>query len=51
MLKEKAEIWQDLPLLARTHGQPASPTRMGKRDSSFCRKIRKTNKFIKFYSI
>ncbi len=24
------EEWQDIPLLARTHGQPASPTRLGK---------------------
>ena len=25
-----AEEWKDIPLLARTHGQPASPTRLGK---------------------
>lgn len=25
-----SEEWKDIPLLARTHGQPASPTRMGK---------------------
>jgi adenylosuccinate lyase len=25
-----ARKWGDVPLLARTHGQPASPTRMGK---------------------
>lgn len=25
-----AEEWKDIPMLARTHGQPASPTRMGK---------------------
>lgn len=29
-LKELAIEWKDVPLLARTHGQPASPTRLGK---------------------
>lgn len=29
-LTELATEWKDIPLLARTHGQPASPTRMGK---------------------
>ena len=26
----QAEEWADIPMLARTHGQPASPTRLGK---------------------
>lgn len=29
-LKENAEAWKDVPMLAKTHGQPASPTRLGK---------------------
>lgn len=29
-LKELAMEWKDVPMLARTHGQPASPTRLGK---------------------
>lgn len=29
-LKEYAAAWEDIPMLARTHGQPASPTRLGK---------------------
>ncbi len=29
-LKEYAQEWKDIPMLARTHGQPASPTRLGK---------------------
>ena len=29
-LKTLAEDWKDIPMLARTHGQPASPTRLGK---------------------
>lgn len=29
-LKKKAEQWKYISMLARTHGQPASPTRLGK---------------------
>lgn len=29
-IKTKAKEWKDIPMLARTHGQPASPTRLGK---------------------
>ena len=29
-LKELAMEWKDIPMLARTHGQPASPSRLGK---------------------
>ncbi len=29
-LKDYAEEWKDIPMLAKTHGQPASPTRLGK---------------------
>jgi adenylosuccinate lyase len=29
-LKELAHEWTEVPMLARTHGQPASPTRLGK---------------------
>ena len=29
-LKAYAEEWADIPMLAKTHGQPASPTRLGK---------------------
>ena len=29
-LKSYAEAWAEIPMLARTHGQPASPTRLGK---------------------
>ncbi len=30
VLRDYAEQWADIPMLARTHGQPASPTRLGK---------------------
>lgn len=29
-LKQLADEWKDIPMLAHTHGQPASPTRLGK---------------------
>lgn len=30
ILKQYSEDWKDVPMLARTHGQPATPTRLGK---------------------
>lgn len=30
VLQQFAEEWKDVPMLAKTHGQPASPTRLGK---------------------
>ena len=30
LLQEYADEWKDIPMLAQTHGQPASPTRLGK---------------------
>lgn len=35
-----AEQWKDIPMLARTHGQPASPTRLGKEIMVFVERIR-----------
>jgi adenylosuccinate lyase len=29
-IKALADEWEDIPMLAKTHGQPASPTRLGK---------------------
>ena len=29
-LEQRAEEWASIPMLAKTHGQPASPTRLGK---------------------
>ena len=34
-LKELTEEWANIPMLARTHGQPASPTRLGKEIAVF----------------
>ncbi|MDR6301091.1 adenylosuccinate lyase [Mesonia maritima] len=38
-LKTLANDWKDIPLLARTHGQPASPTRLGKEIEVFVVRI------------
>ncbi|HLN21955.1 MAG TPA: adenylosuccinate lyase [Bacteroidales bacterium] len=34
-----AEEWKDIPMLARTHGQPASPTRLGKEIEVFISRL------------
>jgi adenylosuccinate lyase len=38
-LKELSVEWKDIPMLARTHGQPASPTRLGKEILVFVERI------------
>lgn len=38
-LDDLAEEWKSIPLLARTHGQPASPTRLGKEIKVFAERI------------
>ncbi len=39
-LERLARDWKDVPMLARTHGQPASPTRLGKEISVFVERLR-----------
>ena len=39
LLKKRAEEWKTIPLLSRTHGQAASPTRMGKEIMVFIERI------------
>lgn len=39
-LQALATEWKEIPLLARTHGQPASPTRLGKEFMVFVERIR-----------
>ena len=41
LLKTRVEQWKAIPLLARTHGQAASPTRMGKEIQVFIERIEK----------
>lgn len=38
-LKDLSIEWKDIPMLARTHGQPASPTRLGKEISVFVERL------------
>ncbi|KAB7729131.1 adenylosuccinate lyase [Rudanella paleaurantiibacter] len=40
-LRQLADQWATVPMLARTHGQPASPTRLGKELLVFCERIDK----------
>jgi adenylosuccinate lyase len=40
-LEDLASEWKKVPLLARTHGQPASPTRMGKEIEVFIVRLKK----------
>ncbi|MCD7970335.1 MAG: adenylosuccinate lyase [Alistipes sp.] len=40
-LERMAEDWKDVALLARTHGQPASPTKLGKEFRVFTERINK----------
>lgn len=39
--------WKDVPMLARTHGQPASPTRLGKEIAIFSTRIEKQINLLK----
>lgn len=38
-LHDLAKTWKEIPMLARTHGQPASPTRLGKEVMVFVERI------------
>ncbi|MCF8320543.1 MAG: adenylosuccinate lyase [Flavobacterium sp.] len=38
-LKELSVEWRDVPMLAKTHGQPASPTRLGKEIGVFVERL------------
>lgn len=38
-IKFLAEEWKDIPMLSRTHGQPASPTRLGKEMMVFIERL------------
>jgi len=40
ILEEDAARWENVPMLARTHGQPASPTRLGKEIRVFVVRLR-----------
>ena len=49
-LEQYAEDWKDVPMLAKTHGQPASPTRLGKEIRVFTYRLRRQMEMLKLQS-
>ena len=47
LLQQYAEEWKDVPMLAKTHGQPASPTRLGKEVMVFVYRLNKQLEMLK----
>jgi len=45
-LNKQAVQWKDVPMLARTHGQPASPTSLGKEIFVFVERIKKQKNLL-----
>ncbi len=45
-LSELAREWKDIPMLARTHGQPASPTRLGKEINVFVQRLKEQKEVL-----
>ncbi|WP_394330239.1 adenylosuccinate lyase [Salinimicrobium xinjiangense] len=45
-LEQLAQDWKEVPMLARTHGQPASPTRLGKEIKVFVVRLKEQIKFL-----
>ncbi|MEA3505729.1 MAG: adenylosuccinate lyase [Bacteroidota bacterium] len=46
ILKTKTKDWADIPMLARTHGQPASPTILGKEIKVFTERLENQIKLL-----
>ena len=46
-LLDYAEQWKDIPMLAKTHGQPASPTRLGKEVMVFAYRLQDQTKQLR----
>lgn len=51
VLREYASEWSNIPMLAKTHGQPASPTRLGKEIEVFVYRLEQQIKLLKAYEI
>ncbi|MCH5328762.1 MAG: adenylosuccinate lyase [Coprobacter sp.] len=47
VLRNFAEEWKEIPMLAKTHGQPASPTRLGKEVMVFVYRLEQQLKALK----
>lgn len=50
-ISEIASDWEDIPMLARTHGQPASPTMLGKEMDVFASRLTNQNVTLKIIPI
>lgn len=50
-LEELADEWKDVPMLAKTHGQPASPTRLGKEIKVFTYRLSRQLELLKKVAI
>ncbi len=46
-LETYAETWKNVPMLAKTHGQPASPTRLGKEIQVFSYRLKRQLEMLK----
>ena len=46
-LEEISNEWKDIPMIARTHGQPASPTKLGKEIKVFTTRINEQLKLLR----
>ena len=47
ILKKYSSDWKDVPMLAKTHGQPASPTRLGKEIQVFISRLEQQIRLLK----
>ena len=45
-LEQKASAWENIPMLARTHGQAASPTRLGKEIRVFSERLKEQMRLL-----
>ncbi len=50
-LESRANEWMDVPMLAHTHGQPASPTRLGKEIMVYVYRLKQQEKLLKMMPI
>lgn len=46
LLEERANEWKDIPMLAHTHGQPASPTSLGKEIMVYAYRLRRQMEYF-----
>ena len=46
LIEEKAYEWKDIPMLAHTHGQPASPTTLGKEMMVFVYRLKRQMEYF-----